>query len=131
MPRSTCIEYEHALEEAQKERKTHNEEARLKEAFRSRPSVEAVIACVAKEYGVTKQSIRQSRKGRQHVNPPRKVAMYLCQQAGDLPLQAIAEAFHVNHVGSVSRAIHDVKTILNEKPPRELRRMFKYFNTRQ
>jgi len=57
--------------------------------------------------------------------------MYLSQHVGDHSLQVIAKAFHVNHIGSVSRAIHDVKTFLNETPDQRLTRLYKFCHIQQ
>ena len=45
---------------------------------------------------------------------PRKLAMYLSQRLGDIPLKKIAEYFHLKHVGSVSVALYGVKEMLKE-----------------
>ena len=39
---------------------------------------------------------------------------YSCQQIGDIPLKDIAKTFALNHVGSVSRMIHDIKVKLTQ-----------------
>ena len=55
---------------------------------------------------------RQS--GRQQRNIPRKMAMYLGQHIGDAKLEQLKEYFGVNHVGSVSHAIQEMKLLLEE-----------------
>jgi REP element-mobilizing transposase RayT len=85
---------------------------RHKKRLLQRPTYKDVIATVAKEYQVSENTIVHSQKGRQHRNLPRKVAMYICQRACDMSLQAIAEVFGVTHVGSVSNALSEVKRLL-------------------
>ena len=45
---------------------------------------------------------------------PRKVAIYVCQQYGDMSLSAIMKSFSLSHVGSVSPAIRDDKNGLDD-----------------
>jgi hypothetical protein len=120
-----------ARDAAKKGRETLIDEARLDNALRHRPRVDELVTCVAKEYGVSEQAITRRMMAPSPANFPRKVAMYLCQHVGDHSLHVIAKAFHVNHIGSVSRAIHDVKTFLNETPDKPFKRLYKFFNIKQ
>ncbi len=122
---------ERARAEAKKGRDPVIAEARLDNALRYRPPVEELVICVAKAYGVSEQAITRRMKAPSPANLPRKVAMYLCQHVGDHSLQVIAKAFHVNHIGSVSRAIHDVKTLLHDNPDQRFTRLYTYFNIKQ
>lgn len=79
-----------------------------------RPTAEEIIAATANAFNVTTAQIVNRKGGRQIANFPRKVAIYYCQQWGDLSLQAIAEKFGFNHQGSVSPAISDVKVAIKD-----------------
>ena len=118
-------------EAAKKGRGPLIDEARLDNALRDRPGVDELVACVAKAYGVSEQVITRRMKAPSAANFPRKVAMHLCQHVGDHSLHVIAKAFHVSHIGSVSRAIHDVKTFLHETPDQRVTRLYKFFNIKQ
>lgn len=78
-------------------------------AIRERPSAEEVIQAVSKVFNVSSLSVIQRKSGRQLANDPRKVAIYCCQTYGDLPLKVIAKAFELNHIGSASSAISDIR----------------------
>ncbi len=95
------------------------EELRLKREIDSilsqRPSVKAIILAVAKVYDVEVRDIKLKKMGRQTSNVPRKMAIYICQQYGDLSLKSIAHEFGLNHQGSVSPAIRDIKSGINER----------------
>ncbi len=86
----------------------------LAQLLSERPAIDDIISAVANAYQVELCDIKKRKSGRQIANMPRKVAIYLCQQYGDIPLSAIAKAFGLNHVGSVSPAIRDVKRELND-----------------
>jgi len=85
----------------------------LSQILSDRPAVDDIINSVAKAYKVNVNDIKERKTGRQTANMPRKVAIYLCQQYGDMTLNAIAHAFGLNHAGSVSPAIRDIKRELN------------------
>ena len=87
---------------------------RHKKHILQRPTYKEVITAVAKAYQVSENTIVHPQQGRQHRNLPRKVAMYICQRACDMSLQAIAEVFGVTHAGSVSNALSEVKRLLAE-----------------
>ena len=80
-----------------------------------RPTAKQIIKATAQIFSVPEARIVAVQKGRQHRNLPRKVAMYLCQQACDMRLQTIAETFEVGHVGSVSNALTEIRRLLSEK----------------
>ncbi|MBX2810001.1 MAG: transposase [Cellvibrionaceae bacterium] len=79
-----------------------------------RPAAKAIIAAVANVFHVEAGDITARKQGRQQANFPRKLAIYVCQQYGDLPLKSIAELFGLTHTGSVSSAIKDVKQRIDE-----------------
>jgi hypothetical protein len=85
---------------------------RHKKRILQRPTYKDVVATVAKVYQVSENTIVRPQQGRQHRNLPRKVAMYICQRACDMSLQAIAEVFGVTHIGSVSNALSEMKRLL-------------------
>ncbi len=62
----------------------------------------------------TEDDILATQRGRQRRNLPRKVTMYLCQQACDMPLAEIANLFGINHKGGVSNALTEVRQLLLE-----------------
>ena len=73
-----------------------------------------IIRVVAKEFNVAEEQISHSSKNKRVPTDPRKLALYCCQQIGDIPLKDIAKTFALNHVGSVSRMIHDIKVKLTQ-----------------
>lgn len=77
--------------------------------IRERPSVKAIIQIVSKVFDVHPLTIRQRRPGRQIANEPRKVAIYCCQNYADLSLKSIAKEFGLNHAGSESSVISDIR----------------------
>ena len=82
--------------------------------IKGRPTFTQIIEAVAQVFGKEKSHLVLSPKGRRQRNIARKVAMYLCQQQGGMSLNRIASDFSVNHVGSVSNALNDVKQLLEE-----------------
>jgi len=85
----------------------------LAQLLSERPAVDDIINAVAKAYKVEISDIKERKAGRQAANLPRKLAIYLCQQYADMSLKAIANAFGLNHAGSISPAIRDIKRELN------------------
>ncbi len=67
-----------------------------------RPTEDAVLGAVAKEYGVPLASLREGRRGRS--NEARKVAMYLVHRLCDLTLMETAKRFRVESYGVVGWA---------------------------
>jgi chromosomal replication initiation ATPase DnaA len=61
-----------------------------------------------KTYSIPLEQIQKPQIGVRSSNLPRKYAMYLAQQVG-YQLQEIAQTFGVNHTGSVSHALTDVR----------------------
>jgi chromosomal replication initiation ATPase DnaA len=82
---------------------------------------------VAKIFKLTEAQITQSGGDRRIRNDARKMAMYCCQQIGDISLAEIAKGFGLNHEGSVSRLIYDAKMNLeNKEIRRKLEKIEKY-----
>ena len=67
-----------------------------------RPTEEAVLATVAREYGVPPATLREGRRGRS--NEARKVAMYFVHRLCDLTLRETAKCFRVESYGVVGWA---------------------------
>jgi len=88
--------------------------AELSAALSERPTAQDIVHAVAKVFKVAPKSIVARRKGRQKSNLPRKVAIYCCQQYGDMSLKAIAEYFGLSATSSVSPAVRDVKGLMNQ-----------------
>ena len=81
----------------------------LQRALSDRPDSQTIVSVVASVFEVMEIQLTQMNQDRSVGNDVRKLAMYCCQQIGDLPLKKIASDFNLNHVGSVSRMIHDIK----------------------
>ena len=84
----------------------------LSQALSTRPSSDSIVLSIAEIFNVVDSSITARVSGRQKVNLPRKVAMYCCQEFGDIPLKSIANKFGLKQVGSVSSSIHHVRECL-------------------
>ncbi len=80
-----------------------------------RPTAKQVIKATAAVFSVSEARILTPQKGRQQRNLPRKVAMYLCQQACGMQLKSIAETFEIVHKGGVSNALTEIRRLLPEK----------------
>ena len=79
-----------------------------------RPEVLRIMKCISKHYKIPLAHIQTPQIGTRSQNLPRKYAMYLAQQVG-YQLSEIAQAFGVQHRGSVSNALTDVrKRILHD-----------------
>lgn len=78
-----------------------------------RPLMGKLVSVVAKVYKVTELSLTQPQQGIRQANMPRKVAMYIGQQVG-YGLKELADAFSVNHVGTISHALTHVRQSLKE-----------------
>jgi len=83
--------------------------------LRHRPSLKVIVKTVADIFKLSESKIIKSGGDRRERNDARKLAMYCCQQIGDIPLKEIAKGFGLSHAGSVSRLIHDAKTCLEDK----------------
>lgn len=67
------------------------------------------------------------------VQHTRKLSMYLCQTVSDVKLEQIKEYYGVGHVGTVSHAIQEVKSLLegDKKVKILYRRVIDYLNVIQ
>lgn len=84
---------------------------------RKRPSPGRIISSVADTFNVSGNSILNAARGPGSKNVPRWVAMYLCQEAGGITLQQIAEQFGLQRYGTVSTTIGKLKGEFQEDPP--------------
>ena len=103
-----------SFREAVYEEQTNIDQVALQQALRHRPTAKMIIRVVAREFNVAEEQIFHSSKNKRIPTDPRKLALYCCQQIGDIPLKDIAKTFALNHVGSVSRMIHDIKVKLTQ-----------------
>ncbi len=69
---------------------------------------------VAAVFGVNASDVLTRQRGRQRANLPRKVAIYCCQQLGDMPLKTLVDMFVYSRVSSLSPAIDYVKSGLSD-----------------
>ncbi len=76
----------------------------------ARPSLERILAAVAKVYRVPIDELRIGRRGEEREG--RKVAMYLVKRLCDVTLQETAGHFGVTSFGSVAWACHQVRTAM-------------------
>ncbi len=90
----------------------------LEPLLRMRPTAETILTAVSKVCKVTIQELTERKRGRQQANFPRKLAIYCCQQLGDLPLKKLATIFNMQHEGSLSPAINEIKNTMEEKAVR-------------
>ena len=97
-----------SFREALIEEQAEQEKQPTPELIHSRPEMLHVMRPVAKTYNLPLAQIKNAQVGVRSANLPRKYAMYLAQQVG-YQLREIAEGFGVNHTGSVSNALADVR----------------------
>ena len=98
----------------------------LRQALRNRPALESIVKAVAVTFKLPESQIIEPQEDRRKRNDARKIAIYYCQQVGDIPLLDIANGFGLNHVGSVSRLIHDARLIIkNENLQQKLKKIEK------
>lgn len=77
-----------------------------------RPAIDEIIADISQEFNVSQQSIMTGSRGRTGKNIPRWVAMYLAQEVCGAKLNAIAAAFNLNSIASISNNIANLKSEL-------------------
>ncbi len=99
---------EHLLEKAKRQAGI-----KTKVAVQGRPTITCIVKATAQAYKVTVASITHPQQGIRRANIPRKYAMYIGQQVG-YPLKALAAAFAVTHVGTISHALAHVRQLLKE-----------------
>ncbi|MDY6981945.1 MAG: helix-turn-helix domain-containing protein [Pseudomonadota bacterium] len=83
---------------------------------KKRPGLQKIVALVAETFDVTPKSILQAARGPGSKNIPRWVAMYLCQEAGGITLQVIAQHFGLQRYGTVSTTIGKLKQEVLDAP---------------
>ena len=87
----------------------------LSQVLSERPDLKAIVSAVAKVFKMTQVEIVKNERGRSHqVTIARQLAVYCCQQLGDLSLREIAENFNFTNQGSVSGAIAATKRRLEK-----------------
>lgn len=69
------------------------------------PPLEAIITQVAKDFGVSPDSLRHAQRGRRTPNIARAAAMCLARNPGGHALRDIATAFHLAHYTGVAVTI--------------------------
>jgi len=111
-----------AFRESVLEKKEAIEAGNVETVLRNRPSLDNVVNTVAMVFDLTASQIIERQESRRERNDARKIAMYYCQQFGDISLKEIANGFGFSHVGSVSRLIHDAKLCLDQKDIQRQRR---------
>jgi putative transposase len=84
---------------------------------RKRPTPGKIISSVADTFNVSGTSILHAARGPGSKNVPRWVAMYLCQEAGGITLQKIAQQFGLQRYGTVSTTIGKLKGEFEGNPP--------------
>ncbi len=84
---------------------------------RKRPTPGRIISSVADTFNVSGTSILHAARGPGSKNVPRWVAMYLCQEAGGITLQKIAQQFGLQRYGTVSTTIGKLKDEFEGNPP--------------
>ena len=65
-------------------------------------SLARIVKHVCRFYQVTIEQVTKSKRGLQHENEPRKVAMYLCQELTGATLQQLMTFFNLSNISSVS-----------------------------
>ncbi len=85
-------------------------------ATRARPSIRKIISRVAGAFKVNERTIVKAARGPDSKNLARWVAMHLCQEAGGVTLQVIAEHFGLQRYGTVSTTIGKLRAELPDNP---------------
>jgi putative transposase len=81
-----------------------------------RPVMRKIISHVAQVFKVSEGSIVQAARGPDSKNIARWVAMHLCQEAGGITLQVIAQHFGLQRYGTVSTTIGKLRAELPDNP---------------
>jgi len=79
-----------------------------------RPSMDEIVARVAKTFNVSEASILKSERGQVSNNIPRWVALYLSQEICSKTLSAIAEAFSLKRTGSIPTTISKLRRLMED-----------------
>ena len=99
---------DHFKEQVLAGRQPHIDVPDLRQALK-RPGLGTIVKTTAQYYGIDKNSLWQSRRGRGVQSPARSVAMYLCQQIGDMRLPVLADAFGLSSYASAGGTIRKIK----------------------
>jgi chromosomal replication initiation ATPase DnaA len=73
------------------------------------PTLSQIVQATCRHFEVPEAVIWQSRRGRGSRSRARSVAMYLCQEVGDMRLSAIAEVFGLTSYASAGATIRQLK----------------------
>jgi len=73
------------------------------------PTLSQIVQATCRHFEVQEAVIWQSRRGRGSRSRARSVAMYLCQEVGDMRLSAIAEVFGLTSYASAGATIRQLK----------------------
>lgn len=96
-----------------------------------RPTIEDIVAQVAKTFKVSETSILKSLRGRVQNNIPRWVALYLSQNIGGKKLNEIARTFGLKRTGSIPTAVAKLKALMKEdlKLQRKVNQLKRQYDT--
>jgi REP element-mobilizing transposase RayT len=83
--------------------------------LKARPSLKHILDSVSRYYSVPQSTLLTPTRGRGVKSPARSLAMYLCQQAGEMRLEAIAQAFGLRSYASAGATIRNVRLRLEDK----------------
>lgn len=99
-------------------RQRNTDETAISQAERAcfRPDADEIVNQVASAFGVSKDSILRSRRGRAQNNIPRWVALYLCRDCGNLRLREMAEKFGLKRTGSIPTTINKLMVLMSSEP---------------
>jgi len=78
------------------------------------PSIDDIVARVAKTFKVSEASILKSQRGRVQNNTPRWVAMHLSQEIGCKTLMVIAKTFGLKRTGSIPTTVAKLRILMEE-----------------
>jgi len=93
-------------------------------AARVKPILKQIVSKTCKFYGIKEKDIWVSTRGKGVKTPARSVAMYLCQNVGDMPLSKIADAFDLASYASAGATIRTIKQRMDED-----KKLYKDINT--
>lgn len=92
---------------------------RIRKEINQNIKVEDILDIVSNIFKVSKDSIIKKQTGRQKINYPRSISMYLVQDYKDYTLQDLTELFGLNNTGSVSKSIFKAKILISKKYKKE------------
>ncbi len=80
-----------------------------------RPDFDSILAATADYYGISRKFLLQSTRGRGVQSPARSLAMYICQEKGDMRLAEIARKFGLSGYASAGATIRNVRRRLEDE----------------